>query len=358
MKQIICEMCGSNSLVKQEGLFVCQACQTKYTTEEARKMMIEGTVDITGTVKIDSSEKIRNLYTIARRARDDYNTENAAKYYSMITIEDPDSWEAAFYSVFFQAQQCTIAEIKNATNLVYNCISSVLELVISNVIEEGDQEEAFLEITLRVIEISNNLFSAAKNSFFSLEPSLRNFYTNDYQVRTDAIFDLLYDFGDVLSEYAATKGFAKSLAVKAWKEGIRLSEDYISSYSLLTVNELANIDINIMKRGYQKIHDEIAEEIRKYEPSYSQSNLVKSKSFSGCYIATAVYGSYNCYQVCTLRRYRDYTLSQKWYGQVFIKTYYFISPKLVDLFGEKQWFIRFFKHFLDILVVKLQENGI
>ena len=55
MKQLICEMCGSTDLVKQDGVFVCQSCGTKYTVEEAKKMMVEG------TVRIDASEKLGNL---------------------------------------------------------------------------------------------------------------------------------------------------------------------------------------------------------------------------------------------------------------------------------------------------------
>ena len=42
----------------------------------------------------------------------------------------------------------------------------------------------------------------------------------------------------------------------------------------------------------------------------------------GCYVATAVYGSYDCPEVWTLRRYRDYSLAETWYGRAFIKLYY------------------------------------
>ena len=51
MKRLTCEMCGGTDLVKQDGIFVCQHCGTKYSVEEAKKMMIEGTVDVTGTGK-------------------------------------------------------------------------------------------------------------------------------------------------------------------------------------------------------------------------------------------------------------------------------------------------------------------
>ncbi|HIZ10458.1 MAG TPA: leucine-rich repeat protein, partial [Candidatus Borkfalkia avicola] len=39
----------------------------------------------------------------------------------------------------------------------------------------------------------------------------------------------------------------------------------------------------------------------------------------GCYIATAVYGSYDCPQVWTLRRYRDFSLSRTAPGRLFVK---------------------------------------
>ncbi|MDO4387309.1 MAG: TFIIB-type zinc finger domain-containing protein [Clostridia bacterium] len=37
MQPIICEICGSNDIVKQDGVFVCQHCGTKYSADEVRK---------------------------------------------------------------------------------------------------------------------------------------------------------------------------------------------------------------------------------------------------------------------------------------------------------------------------------
>ena len=62
MKQLTCEMCGGTDLIKQDGVFVCQSCGCKYSVEEAKKMMIEGNVDVSGsTVKIDNSAEIEYL---------------------------------------------------------------------------------------------------------------------------------------------------------------------------------------------------------------------------------------------------------------------------------------------------------
>ena len=79
---------------------------------------------------------------------------------------------------------------------------------------------------------------------------------------------------------------------------------------------------------------------------------------NGCYIATAVYGSYDCPQVWTLRRYRDYTLTQTWHGRAFIKTYYAISPTLVKWFGHTEWFKKMWQGKLDCMVAKLQDSGV
>lgn len=77
-----------------------------------------------------------------------------------------------------------------------------------------------------------------------------------------------------------------------------------------------------------------------------------------CYIATCVYGSYDCPQVWTLRRFRDNNLENTWYGRMFIKCYYAVSPKLIKWFGNRKWFRTFWKKTLDYMVFKLNQQGI
>ena len=87
-------------------------------------------------------------------------------------------------------------------------------------------------------------------------------------------------------------------------------------------------------------------------------NETESDNSGGCYIATCVYGSYDCPEVWTLRRFRDYTLASTWFGKLFIKYYYAISPTLVKWFGETKWFQSFWKAKLDKLVFRLNSKGI
>lgn len=77
----------------------------------------------------------------------------------------------------------------------------------------------------------------------------------------------------------------------------------------------------------------------------------------GCYVATAVYGSYDCPEVWMLRRYRDYELAETWHGRLFIKAYYAISPTIVKWFGDTAWFKKMWKGKLDRMVSNLQQKG-
>lgn len=88
--------------------------------------------------------------------------------------------------------------------------------------------------------------------------------------------------------------------------------------------------------------------------SYSNS----SSSSSGCYIATCVYGSYDCPEVWTLRRYRDDVLLSRTTGRMFVKMYYAISPRLVKWFGNNSIFKSFWKKILDKKVNKLNTKGV
>ncbi len=83
----------------------------------------------------------------------------------------------------------------------------------------------------------------------------------------------------------------------------------------------------------------------------------RKRNSNGCYVATCVYGSYDCPQVWTLRRYRDNDLATTWYGRLFIKTYYLISPIIVKWFGKAKLFKNICKPKLDKMVTRLQKEG-
>lgn len=341
MKQLTCEMCGSTDLMKQDGVFVCQTCGTKYSVEEAKRMMVEGTVDVTGsTVKVDTSSELKNLYELARRAKTDGNSENAQKYYDQILIKDPSSWEANFYSVYYQSMNCKIGQIQSAAIRLSNCEDTVLKLIKENVSDPEEQRKAVDEVGARLINIAIMLFNAAKNHYDGIGPSIQSKYTQEMLNNCCASRDIVYNYGNYLMTFFGdTYG---TIAAPCWEVGIELHNKVMRYFAQKEQNKTV-----IM--GY-------VEKIKKYNDSY-QAPTVNTSS-GGCYVATAVYGSYDCPQVWTLRRYRDYTLAETWYGRAFIRTYYAISPTLVKWFGHTDWFKNMWRGKLDRMVSDLQSKGV
>lgn len=259
MKQLTCEMCGSTDLMKQDGVFVCQSCGTKYSVEEAKKMMVEGTVDVTGsTVKVDTSAELANLYQIARRAKDDNNSENAAKYYDMILVKDPTSWEAAFYVVYFKAMECKIAQIRSAAISVSNCQDSVLFLI-KNHVPESEQLAAVKEIVYRSSQIAHMLAKGAKNHYDGINYEIKHNYTQEYVDNASAARDILYTCGTQIDRIFGDDPQIGKLAAEAWKDGIEIHKQLLSYYA--------------DKDGHNRIIDSYTEKCGKYIPDYLKKKL-------------------------------------------------------------------------------------
>lgn len=336
MKALVCEMCGSRDLIKENGLFVCQSCGIKYSLEEARKMMIDGTVNVVGTVKVDMSAKLKNLYTIARRAKEENNRENAEKYYDMILQEDPESWEASFYQVYFKAMSAQPVEIAYAANSINNSMKSVLNLILQKCDGPAQRKAALSEVTNRTTGIALMFadMAFAYHSMLKSQASDKNkdFFgnLNDPYFRSNILSSaqLCYSLGDLLYSLKETE-----LSCIAWKTAINIHVACIAN------------------RASKKVFNSYVERIKNIEPDYKCPTR-------GCYIATAVYGAYDCPEVWTLRRFRDFYLGKTWYGRFFIKTYYAVSPQIVILFGRTRLFQLFWKKPLDKLVKKLNSQGV
>ena len=205
MKKLVCEMCGGADLVKQDGVFVCQNCGTKYSVEEARKMMmegpvsIEGTVSVEGTVKVDKSEELKNLYILARRAKEANNSENACKYYNDIVLKDPNSWEANFYLVYYHALNCKKGQIGNEAIDVTNSIESTIKLLIE-AIGVNDESESIIRDMMKDLEKLSSMMIHCAFDISELG------YVGIFIRMQEMLGNCIYQH----------KGFEK-LAIEAWK---------------------------------------------------------------------------------------------------------------------------------------------
>lgn len=269
MKALTCEMCGSTNLIKQDGVFVCQSCGTKYSIEEARKMMVEGTVDVTGTVKVDTSDELKNLYEIARRAKDTDNNEKAEKYYDMILVKDPNSWEANFYTTYYSAMSCKIAEISMAADKVANSFKSTIDLAKTNLNDE-DYQKAIEEIAAKSESIAFMLGNAAINQYRSIDSQVKDSFTTEYMSHVLSSATILLTLGTELSNN--NKELHKELIQKLWTSGISILASGVDACPM--------IDPTNSKTVLKNMANEYENKISELNPEY----VAKIHEASGCIV--------------------------------------------------------------------------
>ena len=485
-------MCGSNDLMKQDGVFVCQTCGMKYSVEEAKKMMIEGTVDVQGTVKVDNSAFVQKYLANARRAKQKEDWPETEKYYNMVEQNDPTNIEAIFYSAFARVKSALLeAETAEKRRGVFNILTKSVSVIDDNYDNTNEEhhkllfeimddinrlkkgtivptthlqeyvtkngygnivdrnqvlENDSLDVTYNMIdkvanayeeslaniiivqckdlikeEILEKAYETLQNgySYFALgyfcEYTKKNpkspvgyvgealaicdagkdeknalahlrkatqYITIDDKEKDALNYIINYKYGarnitllmvasanydyeaakylieagadiDAKSSYNATALWfvcannpGESNAVAARK----IAKLLLDNGAEIDVTNTGGIDLYNKKTDY-----EIEQMIKDKFPN-AEKGVAPAQS--GCYVATAVYGSYDCPQVWTLRRYRDYTLGETWYGRAFVRTYYLISPTLVKWFGHTEWFKKMWQGKLDRMVAKLQANGV
>lgn len=164
MKQLTCEMCGSTDLMKQDGVFVCQTCGCKYSVEEAKKMMIQGTVDVQGTVKVDNSAFVEKYLANARRAKSKEDWDETEKYYNMVEQNDPTNIEAIFYSSFGKAKASLvdgdIYKRQQVFKVLTNCVS---------IIDDNYDPQKAKENELAIKEMSGDILMMRGSNFVFTE---------------------------------------------------------------------------------------------------------------------------------------------------------------------------------------------
>lgn len=467
MKQMTCEMCGSTDIMKQDGVFVCQSCGMKYSVEEAKKMITEGTDNVDGTVPVDNSASYDRIIQLARDAYADKRFDSAYDYYCQAVEIRPDVVENVLrQGLSILAKEPIESGIPLAcSNIISRAISLIKDMnpgkekndtifsAINDLRAACSASKTYFDEEIKNLNRqrmdprspSDIIADMAKPASVSLQHQAEDQKIKQHNLRIDVAImnregrkskiddfhnktkSTLLGHVDVNSrfKYYFSNDLSKAvelypkitLSAKEQKAlarrnnrklfdavsdknveqvemliamGADVNEEgslhyqneyhYISPLFAVTAfkctAETRNAAVKIVKLLLENgakingdecagtrtlLNTDTAEEIKKLiieKAPDMQNKVTEAPKERGCYVATAVYGSYDCPQVWTLRRYRDYTLAETWYGRLFIMLYYSISPTLVKWFGSTTWFKKMWKGKLDRMVAELQEKGV
>jgi hypothetical protein len=312
--------------------------------------MVESTSEeIVDVAPPQKQSSIADLLKLARQARDSGDRVGAETYYQAIYEKDNDNWEAIFYLAYFPLSNTSFNGLDDNSAHYVGTIGQAFELAKAGC----DNHESFIafvdEVIGRTLEVTDKITDSIKECY----PHI--FEYAEYCSKIGSSTSTLVLLAETIDIYV-DNGERTEEATQLRKKGIQILAD-------------AAKRAKVPSDGYARIYKEHTDKILAVEPTYinpligykapsisSTTNVSQSKS--GCYVATAVYGSYDCPQVWTLRRFRDYTLAETWYGRAFVKTYYAISPTLVRWFGKTNWFKKMWRIHLDKLVSRLQNKGV
>lgn len=356
-----CTQCGANIEVddtKEAG--ICNYCGTPFITEKA---ITNYNTYITNNTNINA--KVVNIYDtqkdfvikagklieyngnnknviipsdvniIGGKAFSEANWENDIDGSNINKIFIPASVVEIEEDAFYNCKNLTVVVMTNETAKIgSSCFYGCKKLTTINIVGSNNNIINFDDIQEGIVQLPKNLQKVSALLFHKCE-SITKVIILDGVTSIDSF---------------------------AFTEAIRLNEITIPD-SVTDVGGVSGGAFHGSLSDKDNIHIVHASESWKQKHYRSISCLesyapMKENQNNGCYIATCVYGSYDCPQVWTLRRFRDYSLDKTWYGRLFIKCYYAISPTLVKWFGETKWFRSFWKSKLDKMVADLNSKGV
>lgn len=356
-----CTNCGANIQVdetKEAG--ICESCGTAFITEKViNNYNINNTYNIQNAVINVKGANVDNLKKLGdekiKSPNYPFEMDNyikAQEYFSKVLEHEDDAEYKLKYDLCDKANHVD----RTGAYEIVDIIDSVIEFI-TNDSNVNSNDENRVSVYANLISVMDDVVSAITMYYYerfsmgSLNYSVFITTYLDIVKKKLECADLMMKFKNLDTVNDTMISLCKSC------EGDLAS--CISSYNVGGNYHVLSSEMCLEVKSLAERVQLIGE---KYTSSYEVRNDILTcdtkNSNSGCYVATCVYGSYDCPQVWTLRRFRDNTLAEAMLGRVFIRTYYAISPTLVKWFGDTSWFKKLWKGTLDRMVSKLQANGV
>lgn len=344
-----CPNCGATIQLDNERIEgFCSYCGSKVKV-----------LDAINLVKIDKSGDLKNYLSLANSAIEAHNGEEALSYANKVLELDSSNSEAWYTKMLATGLLAILKDLKCSEVIAAG--RKAIEFS-SNEKTKNDVYGYFLTKCLNDLKFCMNQLQDTKaiKDLYQANCAVNAFKATENTIASDMIADLILTGEPLIlslrlavpdSEIAKNEVLANLTGevAKQWVYYQNAINERFNVYGAAMNDDALGRYINNLNRIKQGLPDDKQNVI-------DESSLTNEQK-GPCYVATAVYGSYNCPEVWTLRRFRDFVLAETWYGRLFVRTYYAISPSIVKVFGEANWFKHIWKPILDKFVSKLQANG-
>jgi hypothetical protein len=184
MKTIVCEMCDGNNFVKDEGFFICQSCETKYSVAEAKKLMVSGAAagtEVAKPVEINKFQKIENALATAEKHFANSNYDAVVNICDQISADIGIEDDIEPYSKYLSTASylAALSTGWNAT-LESNTVGTSIEYANSAVLSAAAAQHGN-DISPELQELATKLWEHIKSRIYSLLEVANSF--NDVAVK-------------------------------------------------------------------------------------------------------------------------------------------------------------------------------
>jgi len=349
--QAKCTNCAANLQVDAtKDAAICEACDSAFVVEKAVNHY-----NTTNNIKAD----VVNVY--GGDSTDFVIRAGTLEKYTGAATEVviPNSVTIIGYNAFLHCQGMTKVTIPNSVAVIghhaFAYCTGLTSIVIPNSVTLIEAR-AFLGCDrLTDIAIPNNTVEIQQGAFENcVELSIN--IPNNVMIET--------------SNLQATFRGVKSVSIAT---GVKVTFNDITRFDSIFIPDIVNLQ-QLLAAPYSEVKDlleiisrlgkprvfngvtyqQVLEIYNKKAPKPKQPWIEPQPKKSGCYIATAIYGSYDAPEVLTLRQFRDNTLKKSKGGRLFIRTYYRLSPPIAEKLKNAKMLNRLVRKILDKLVSAMQ----
>lgn len=300
------------------------------------------------------SDKYRKLAKLAKLEYDSGNWGQAYDYYCTILESNPDDYNSLFFKAVSNIRYCDLDDLN--IDICLNYIEKTWDLFVKF---DPSTERLFRQKRIMTTELYNvaiERFNYAQRYFFTNQTSeehIRLYWDNLEECKKmfsyNANFLQDYRIGEDEGLRNIYLDSAKSL-LKCITE-LYMSRKYVKGFNYDKNQEIIDFIRVKTTSELSALYNDTVSDIKKYEPDYEAPSIN-----TGCYIATAVYGSYDATEVLVLRKFRDDILSKHLLGRIFIKIYYTLSPPVAEWLKDAKKVNLLVKNILDKFVHRLSNK--
>lgn len=280
---------------------------------------------------------------ISREEEQLINKENS-KIFSKVYCEFDDSKRIRYMTGTFPSS----ITIELLTKSCYqNKNIDITSVLISGCVPTIDIFNKFMEFAYS----SNDLYSTFDSRFF--RPNDLAQLISAGLSTTDKIIDLKrYNVSDKYSNLVEDKVSIRDFFGKYFK-GNSSSADITDISDYYRFYAHSYYDNSVMRNNISITPESYLNVIQNYKIKSRYQNVAEYN----CFMATTVFGTYDCPELWVLRRFRDKKLYTERSLLPYIDLYYKISPPIIKLFKKSDTFQSFIKSFLFRLVQFLKSKN-